>query len=98
MLRALQVDALSDMQHSKYNFHPIAFAYSAPKALVIWSTIILATEIFSMVVEISGLSMRIALAVVFGTLALFVSLRIAVYQARKLSTWLRRNRRHSSIV
>ncbi|KIP11931.1 hypothetical protein PHLGIDRAFT_113994 [Phlebiopsis gigantea 11061_1 CR5-6] len=91
-------DALCEMQHSKFRFLPVAFVYSAPGALVTWSTIILATEIFSMIIDTTGLPMRIALVVVFGTLVLCIALRFAIHQIRKLSSRLSRNRRDSSIV
>lgn len=77
----------------------MGLAYSLPKALVTWSTILLTTEIFSMIVEISGAPLSIALIVVFGMVALLLTLKLV-----KMGTscvrgiWAGRQRSDSSVV
>ena len=91
-----QVDVLCDMEHPTYRFQPIGLAYSLPKALVTWSTILLATEIFSMIVETTGAPLIIALIVVLGLLLLLLALNTLIPRVCRL--WPKRRGSDSNLV
>lgn len=59
-----------------------------------WSTALLATEVFSMIVESAGVSTDIALIVVFGSIGLLVIMNLTIVLAVDL--WRRRRRQYGS--
>jgi sensor c-di-GMP phosphodiesterase-like protein len=77
------------VQHPTLRFQPIALVYSLPQAFVIWSIVLLATEIMSMIVESAHLSVLISLAVILGSITAILLIRLIAYAYWSLHMRLR---------
>jgi hypothetical protein len=91
----IQLSHVLDNQHATLRFQPLALWYSLPKGLVVWSTIFLATEVFSLVLESLGAPLYITLAVVFGSILVLVCIKLIILA---IDMWRRRRRQYGSAV
>ncbi|KAI0735138.1 hypothetical protein C8Q76DRAFT_791712 [Earliella scabrosa] len=77
---------LDRVRSPTYGFEPIAQAYSAPRALVLWATIFLALHMLSAVVDLVGLIVQApAIVLAFILFVLFLQMHSALNNAFSVS-------------